>query len=216
MGKKLLITLLVLLLETTLLIVIAAGDLGNPEKQEILAGQNRYRAEVNVTPLAWSDNLSAQAQKCADFNSANFLKQGTTKHCPTPGYGQNIALATASSNLTLAQMVDLWGNEKRYFINGEFPSVSSTGSPAAVGHYTQMIWQNSSEVGCGEASAGGNNILVCDYSPQGNINGTIVYAPPRPPTVLIQATNPYSGWSQRNILSNTVLNRPVSCYFSLV
>ena len=62
MGKKLLITLLVLLLETTLLIVIAAGDLGNPEKQEILADQNRYRAEVNVTPLAWSDNLSAQAQ----------------------------------------------------------------------------------------------------------------------------------------------------------
>ena len=216
MEKKLLINLLVLLLETTLLIVMATGELGNPEKQEILAAQNRYRAEVNVTPLTWSDNLSAQAQKCADFNAANFLKQGTTKHCPTPGNGQNIALATSSSHLTSPQMVDLWGNEKRYFINGEFPSVSSTGSPAAVGHYTQMIWQNSSEVGCGEAGAGGNNILVCDYSPQGNINGTVVYAPPRPPTVLIQATNPYSGWSQRNILSNTVLNRPVSCYFSLV
>jgi hypothetical protein len=216
MKKKLLINLVVLLLETTLLIVMAAGELGNPEKQEILAAQNRYRAEVNVTPLAWSDNLSAQAQKCADFNAAKFLKQGTMKHCPTPGFGQNIAQATASSHLTLTQMVDQWGNEKRYFINGGFPSVSSTGSPAAVGHYTQMIWQNSSEVGCGEASAGGNNLLVCDYSPQGNINGTVVYAPPRPPTVLIQATNTYSGWSQRNILSNTVLNRPVSCYFSLV
>ena len=216
MEKKLLINLLVLLLETTLLIVMATGELGNPEKQEILAAQNRYRAEVNVTPLTWSDNLSAQAQKCADFNAANFLKQGGMKHCPMPGYGQNIAQATASSHLTLTQIVDLWGNEKRYFNNGEFPSVSTTGSPAAVGHYTQMIWQNSSEVGCGEASAEGNNLLVCDYSPQGNINDAIVYAPPRPPTVLIQATNPYSGWSQRDILSNTVLNRPVSCYFSLV
>ena len=51
MGKKLLINLLVLLLETTLLTVMAAGALGNPEKQEILAAQNRYRTEVNVTPL---------------------------------------------------------------------------------------------------------------------------------------------------------------------
>jgi hypothetical protein len=216
MERKLLINLLVLLLETTLLLMIASGELRIQDKQEILAAQNRYRAEINVTPLTWSDNLSVQAQKCADYNAANFLKQGGMKHCPTPGFGQNIAQVTASSHLTLAQIVDLWGNEKRYFINGEFPSVSSTGSPAAVGHYTQMIWQNSSEVGCGEASAGGNNLLVCDYSPQGNINGAIVYAPPRPPTVLIQATNPYIGWSQRNILINTVLNRPVSCYFSRV
>lgn len=114
-------------------------------------------AEVNVTPLTWSDNISTQ---CADYNAAKFLAQGLMKHCPTHGFGQNMAQATARSHLTLPQIVDLWGNEKRYFINGMFPSVSSTGSPAAVSHYTAMIWQNTSEVGCGEASARGNTNLV--------------------------------------------------------
>ena len=47
------------------------------QKTDILAAHNRYRAEVNVTPLAWSDNRSAQAQKCADYNAALF--------CPLEG-----------------------------------------------------------------------------------------------------------------------------------
>ena len=153
------------------------------EEKEALAAQNRYRAEVNVTPLKWSENLSAQAQKCADYNAANFLSLGQQKHCRTPGFGQNIAMANSNLHLTLTQMVDAWGNEKRNFLNGEYPSVSATGSPGEVSHYTQIIWQNTSEVGCGVASAGGYNILVCDYSPQGNIDGTVVYSP-KPPHVV--------------------------------
>jgi hypothetical protein len=187
-----------------------------------LAAHNRYRAEVNVTPLKWSENLSAQAQKCADYNAANFLPLGQQKHCRTPGFGQNIAMATSSLHLNFTQMVDAWGNEKRNFLNGEYPSVSATGSPDAVSHYTQMIWQNTSEVGCGEAKASGYNILVCDYSPQGNTNG-VVYSPKRPQVVLVNESTPYknlrtdySGMSVRNVLINTALNRPVSCYLSPV
>jgi uncharacterized protein YkwD len=50
-----------------------AVELNSAQEKEILAAQNRYREEVNATPLTWSDNLSAQAQKCADYNAANFL-----------------------------------------------------------------------------------------------------------------------------------------------
>ena len=189
------------------------------EGKEVLAAQNRYRAEVNVTPLKWSENLSAQAQKCADYNAANFLSSGQQKHCRTPGFGQNIAMANSNLHLTLTQMVDAWGNEKRNFLNGEYPSVSATGSPGEVSHYTQIIWQNTSEVGCGEASASGYNILVCDYSPQGNIDGTAVYSPKPPHVVAVNESNPYknlrtdySGMPARNVLIDTVLNRPVSCY----
>ena len=187
--------------------------------KEALAAQNRYRAEVNVTPLIWSENLSAQAQKCADYNAANFLSLGQQKHCRTPGFGQNIAMANSNLHLTLTQMVDAWGNEKRNFLNGEYPSVSATGSPGEVSHYTQIIWQNTSEVGCGVASASGYNILVCDYSPQGNIGGTVVYSPKPPHVVVVNESNPYknlrkdySGMPARNVLIDTVLNRPVSCY----
>jgi Cysteine-rich secretory protein family len=213
------IKLIILVLISIPFIAIAVGELGDLEKQELLAAQNRYRAEVNVSPLIWSDTLAAQAQKCADFNAANPLPQGRQRHCPTSGTGQNIAQATSVLRLTLAQMVDLWGKEKQYFINGDYPSVSSTGSPGSVSHYTQMIWQDTGEVGCGKANASGSDFLVCDYSPQGNVNGTVVYAAPRPQPVKIGETNAYmnlrsdsASASKRRIILNTVHNRPVSCY----
>ncbi len=217
MHKKTLTIILVLI--SILFVAAAEGELGSREKQELLDAQNKYRAEVNVSPLIWSDALAAQAQKCADFNAASQLPQGRQRHCPTPGNGQNIAQATSALKFTLSKMVDLWGSEKRYFINGAYPSVSSTGSPGAVSHYTQMIWQETSEVGCGKASANGSDYLVCDYTPQGNINGTVVYAPPRPQAFAIGEANPEmnlrrasNSAAQRRIIINTFSNRPVSCY----
>jgi hypothetical protein len=217
MRKIVLLTLLVLLF-VTIASTISVG-LNSAEEKEILAAQNRYREEVNVTPLIWSENLSLQAQKCADYNAANFLPSGRQKHCRTPGFGQNIALSTTSLHLSLIQMVDAWGSEKKNFLNGRYPSVSATGSPDAVSHYTQMIWQNTSEVGCGKASANGYEILVCDYSPQGNIDETMVYSPERPAPVSVREANLYkslrtgdSRMPARNILIDSVLNRPTGCY----
>jgi len=214
--KKILILLFIL---SALLVATVEAQLKANEKQEILAAQNRYRAEVNVTALKWSENLTQQAQECADYNAANFLPQGRQKHCPTSGFGQNIALASLSLHRNLTQMVDQWGSEKRNFINGVYPSVSATGSPGAVSHYTQIIWQETAEVGCGKANSSGYEILVCDYSPQGNINGTAVYAPERPKAVEIDGTNQYKTLTnnfakmpKRNIIINTVFNRPVFCY----
>ncbi|MBN1235234.1 MAG: hypothetical protein JW999_04190 [Methanotrichaceae archaeon] len=217
MHKKKILILLFML--SALLVATVEAQLNANEKQEILAAQNRYRAEVNVTALKWSENLSLQAQECADYNAANFLPQGKQKHCPKSGFGQNIALATSSLHRTLTQMVDQWGEEKRNFINGEYPSVSATGSPGAVSHYTQIIWQETAEVGCGKANSSGYEILVCDYRSQGNINGTAVYPPPRPGAVEVSATNQYKTLTntsakmpKRNIIINTVFNRPVFCY----
>ncbi|MCX6673617.1 MAG: CAP domain-containing protein [Methanothrix sp.] len=214
--KKMLILLFIL---SALLLATTEAQLKSNEKQEILAAQNRYRAEVNVTALNWSENLSHQAQECADYNAANFLPQGRQKHCPKSGFGQNIALATTSLHRNLTQMVDQWGEEKKSFINGEYPSVSATGSPGAVSHYTQIIWQETAEVGCAKANSSGYEILVCDYSPRGNINGTAVYAPLRPKAVEVGATNQYkiltnnfAKMPKRKIIINTVFNRPVSCY----
>ena len=217
MQKIAYLTLLVLM--SIILASTIAFGMDIAQKKDILAAHNRYRAEVNVTPLAWSDNLSSQAQKCADYNAANSLPSGRQKHCRTPGFGQNIALSTTSLHLSLIQMVDAWGSEKKNFLNGRYPSVSATGSPDAVSHYTQMIWQNTSEVGCGKASANGYEILVCDYSPQGNIDETMVYSPEWPAPVSVREANLYkslrtgdSRMPARNILIDTVLNRPTGCY----
>jgi hypothetical protein len=139
--------------------------------KEILAVHNRHRAEVNVPPLTWSNILAVHAQSWADHLAS---QGGALVHAPQKGEGENLASGTGRWwNFT--QLADLWSNEKKDFTNGTFPDVSSTRNWKDVGHYTQMIWQDTAHVGCGVSYAGGGDILVCRYSPPGNWRGQAVY-----------------------------------------
>jgi hypothetical protein len=131
----------------------------------LLDEHNKYRAEVGVPPLRWSVGLAISAQHWADYLA-------TTVHrlheSATPGIGENLAMCTVGYK-TAAQLVDLWGQEKTYFVEGTFPSVSTLGEWRPIAHYSQMIWRRTTEVGCGSATDGRNDYLVCQYSPPGNV-----------------------------------------------
>ncbi len=64
--------------------------------------------------------------------------------------------------------------ERDKFRAGTFPQVSRTGNWADVGHYTQLIWPRTQEVGCAVAKGAVNDVLVCRYSPAGNIVGETI------------------------------------------
>lgn len=135
---------------------------------EIVSAHNRYRAELGIEGLRWSDLLAAHAQKWADHLAS--LGGRSLMHAPASergNEGENLWMGTAGY-YSLTQMVDGWGGEKKYFVYGDFPNVSRTGNWADVGHYTQVIWKDTKEVGCARATAGGYDILVCRYSPPGN------------------------------------------------
>lgn len=140
--------------------------------EEILEAHNKYRAEVNVAPLTWSNTLASNAQEWANHLAS--LGGNTLQHSSNTGEGENLWLGTSGA-FSYTQMVDMWGTEKQYFINGTFPDVSSTGNWFDVGHYTQIVWGNTTEVGCAIATSGGNDILVCRYSPPGNYSGQPVF-----------------------------------------
>jgi len=135
--------------------------------QEILAAHNQYRSEVGVPPLEWSANLAATAQQWAD----HLAQTGTFEHS---GSAENLAQGTAGA-FSVTQLVDMWGGEKQYFSYGTFPNVSTTGNWQDVGHYTQVVWRNTTEVGCGLARGNGNDVLVCHYNPAGNVIGKSVF-----------------------------------------
>jgi len=153
-------------------------NLGSPsagstsdQVQEILAAHNNYRAAVGVPALQWSDSLAASAQQYANYLAST----GQFQHSGTPGVGENLAQGGPPNAFTVTKLVDMWGNEKQYFIGGIFPTVSRTGNWEDVGHYTQVVWRNTTQVGCGVATGNGNIVMVGRYSPEGNVNGQSVY-----------------------------------------
>jgi uncharacterized protein YkwD len=130
---------------------------------ELLAAHNAYRASLGLPPLRWSNRLAVNAQRWA----VHLAEIGQLEHS---GSGQNLAMA-ASGTQSLTQLVDLWGSERAYFTNGYFPAISTTGNWVNVGHYSQMIWRTTTEVGCGFVENYGRDVLVCDYNPPGNVMG---------------------------------------------
>ncbi len=136
--------------------------------RQILEAHNKYRSAVGVPPLVWSDELARAAEVWANTLSSDLQ----FAHDPSvQNQGENLWIGTAGA-FTLTQMVDDWGRERRYFKSGTFPNVSTTATWFDVGHYTQMVWKNTTSVGCaGRTGSDGYYRLVCRYSPAGNIIG---------------------------------------------
>ncbi|MEO1127007.1 MAG: S-layer homology domain-containing protein [Cyanobacteria bacterium J06639_16] len=146
------------------------GALNQSQVNELLAAHNRYRSEVGVSSLTWSADLSLSAQQWAD----QLASTGSFEHSTGNGYGENLAL---NSNPSLTVLVDQWGAEKADYIPGVPFSQASTGG--VIGHYTQIVWRDTTEVGCGVAIGSYQGFdatfLVCQYNPPGNYSNQVPY-----------------------------------------
>ena len=134
---------------------------------ELLAAHNAYRTPLGLTPLHWSNDLAAKAQQWAE----HLVQIGQMEHS---GPGQNLAMASTGTQ-SLTALVDLWGNEQSYFTDGNFPDISTSGNWKDAGHYSQLVWRSTRAVGCGFASGQGQDFLVCNYAPVGNVMGQPPY-----------------------------------------
>ena len=123
-----------------------------------------------MPPLRWSDALAAGAQQWANELAA----RNQMVHSHTAGVGENLAMWWGH-HPRLDTMIDMWTAEKQYFQPGTFPAVSQTGSWESVAHYSQMVWRETTDVGCGVADNGRTEYLVCWYNPQGNFFGKTAY-----------------------------------------
>ncbi len=146
------------------------------EIEEWLQAHNKHRILHDVSPLTWSTTVATSAQAYADTCPAD--------HSGSQ-YGENMAMATYDQGQT--GTVDAWYNEEPYY------DYDNPGFSGETGHFTQVVWKGTREVGCGYKSgcpSGWPNVWVCQYDPPGNYNGQFGEnvlppnntEPPDPPT----------------------------------
>ncbi|KAH7144393.1 CAP domain-containing protein [Dactylonectria estremocensis] len=121
----------------------------------ILNSTNFYRSEHNATALTWNGTLEEFASDYLDDNDCDFAHSGGP-------YGENLAMGYPNATAS----VEAWGDERdEYnFGRGKFSE--------ATGHFTQLVWKDTTDVGCGRRLCGQKGwYLVCEYWPRGNVVG---------------------------------------------
>ena len=111
----------------------------NSAQQEMLAAHNRYRVEVGLPVLQWSEAIATSAQQWA-----NYLATTTGLEHSSSNYGENL-WAGSSGYFSITEMVNRWGREQQYFVpDAVFPNVSTTGKLEGCGalHPTRLARHN--------------------------------------------------------------------------
>jgi uncharacterized protein YkwD len=153
------------------LLILLAGSLsaqwrhfGGDLARDTLAEHNAVRAKVGVAPLVWSDRLAAIAQQWAD----TLLARKQFVHSKNPAYGESLFEITGGV-ASPAKVVGAWAGE-----SGQYDYAANQ-CRGVCGHYTQMVWRGTKEVGCAVARGGGREVWVCEYHPPGNWVGQRPY-----------------------------------------
>lgn len=142
---------------------------GKSEAERLLAIHNAERARLGLPELRWNAALARDANAYARV----LLDRGALQHSSITdrnGHGENLWMGTAGVWNPDA-MIGMFLDERRYYRHAAFPDVSLTGNWSDVGHYTQVVWKDTREVGCAIDSGKGMDVLVCRYSPAGNVLG---------------------------------------------
>lgn len=156
----------------------AARALTAGEIDALLALHNAERCEVDpgaasMPLVTWNAALASVAQAYANGCSFahNASRSAQYQQAGGSGYvGENIAWG--SGGYSIAALAQLWANEESLWTYGPIGG----GNIAQVGHYTQIVWANTTSIGCGAASCSGTTFLVCNYAPGGNYTGQTPYA----------------------------------------
>jgi len=169
----------------------------NELRQRLAAGLETHGNQPgasNMMKLVWNDEIAASAQRWADQCIVD--THSTEWKCDGSGVGQNLFRVTQGNKLTKDQVMASLDEGPRAWYkevarpntnqgkwNGK-PFPSSWIQPFKLeeinyGHFTQMAWANTAEIGCGlvlfEDQGRYTTNIVCNYAIMGNAPGLPMY-----------------------------------------
>ncbi|XP_066524864.1 GLI pathogenesis-related 2 [Hoplias malabaricus] len=135
-------------------------------KQEFLAKHNEYRTKHGVPKVTLSEELSKTAQTWAD----HLLSKRSLGHSDTDD-GENVyySFSSVKKKPTGAAAVESWYSEIKDY------NFSKSGHQPKTGHFTQVVWKETKEIGVGMATDGNTVFVVGQYRPAGNITNAGYY-----------------------------------------
>jgi pathogenesis-related protein 1 len=164
-------------------ITAVAGNTGSrltqQQAQQMVNYHNQKRAEVGNGNVSWSTQIAQYAQQRAD----QIARTKQLAHLPQGQnpYGENLASGGSTGGgvvYTVINACDGWYSEK-----AKMPRNARTMTfdlfNKGVGHYTQMVWKGSTQIGVGisqyQQGAFTMTVVVCCYNPPGNVINQAIY-----------------------------------------
>ncbi len=171
-------TLILLLLSC---LPLQASQAETIDANAMLAAHNTWRDKVGSGKLHYSQQLAQSAQDWA--NELQKHHACNMQHSQPDGkYGENLYWASALrwssgkrevTQVTPGMVVASWAGERADYDHAS----NSCKTGKVCGHYTQLVWKDTREVGCAMAVCDDskNQVWVCRYQPAGNWVGQKPY-----------------------------------------
>ena len=182
-----------------MLLILAAGCMPQKEAEVVkstptpldpyrmVRAHNIWRTDAGLPGLHWSNELAAKAKSWAE----KLALQGCSLKHSDSVYGENIFWAGPREVTTQnkkgetlrrhqlqdikeQEVVDSWAEERQWYSHKDNSCNAPDGR--SCGHYTQIVWKDTLEVGCAKAVCSDNSqVWVCFYDPPGNFSGQSPY-----------------------------------------
>ncbi len=154
MNKLLILCFITIALSATL-------DLENARAQ-ILTKHNYYRAQHQVGDLVRLPAIEKIAQNYSEYLASIGKMEHSKNKYNGERLGENLYYGYLSSNIG-KNSVEKWYSEESLY------DYNNPGYKQGIGHFTQLVWKNSKNLGCGVGCKSNNYCYVtCNYYPAGN------------------------------------------------
>lgn len=159
-----------------------------------VTGHKTARASNQAAPLTWDDEIAQYA-----YEGSNCTIWGHNMDVGDKGYGQNVAMNGSSdpnaftTESALQGAIESWFSEGSMYLEynlygQDSPNTTVLPEGQEIGHFTAMVWQNTTSVGCSVRVCGPDTLVggyndttktdgltvwntVCNYRSEGNIGG---------------------------------------------